>query len=122
LPAWASTAIDRARRAGADDDDIYFSFAMTLSLTTSWSARCGACRNAKTGIAFHGAVDDVGGIAAQTGRRSLRRGLASPTPVLAHVADEGALLSLVELRKAAAIVERLARPIDGTQCRAVKLA
>src|SRR5262245_2750582 len=35
---------DRPGRAGADDDDVYF---FVGHVTTSWSARCGACRGCR---------------------------------------------------------------------------
>src|SRR5262245_60203456 len=78
--------------------------------------------DAEAGIAFHGAVDDVDGVAAQ---QQIDEWSAGPLPtldlVLAHAVDEAALLRGCELRESAAVVERLARAINRAERCAVEI-
>src|SRR2546430_143396 len=77
--------------------------------------------DAERGIAVHGAVDDIDGVAAQQQVDEWPgRALPAFDLVLAHVVDEVALLCLAELCKAATI-ERLAGAIDRAECHAVKI-
>src|SRR6516162_8251322 len=96
-----------------------FSFAMSPPLRRS---DVGHVRNAETGIALHGAVDDVDGIAAQ---HQIDERPARPLPaldlVLAHIVDEAALLGFAKLCKRPAAVERLAGAIDRAQRRAIEV-
>src|SRR5260221_12967414 len=78
--------------------------------------------DAERGIAVHGAVDDIDGVAAQqqvdewTGRA-----LPAFDLVLAHVVDEATLLRFAELRKALAVVKCLAGRIDPPKCGALEI-
>jgi hypothetical protein len=96
-----------------------FSFAMSPPLGRS---DVGHVRNAEAGIALHGAVDDVDGIAAQ---HQIDERAGRPLPaldlVLAHIVDQAALLGFTELRKRPAVVERLAGAIDRAQRRAIEI-
>src|SRR5262245_7179526 len=86
---------------------------MVTASTFSWAMSpplgrrdVGHVGNAEAGIAFHGAVDDVDGVAAQ---HQIDEWSAGPLPafdlVLAHGVDEAALLRRRELREGAAVVE-----------------
>src|SRR5262245_20111343 len=87
-----------------------FSFAMSPPLGRRDMRHVG---NAERLISSHGAVDDIHGVEAQHGIDKAPGGtLPAFDLVLAHVADEAALLVRVELCKTPAAVERLARAID----------
>src|SRR5262249_28752581 len=120
LPAFANTAAKTEPDAPAPTmTTSTFSFAMSPPLGRS---DVGHIRNAEAGIALHGAVDDVAGVAAQhqVDERSTR-----PLPaldfVLAHIVDQAALLGFAELRKWPAVVERLAGAINRPQRRAIEI-
>src|SRR5260370_13060968 len=120
LPAFASTAAKTEPDAPAPTmTTSTFSFAMSPPLGRS---DVGHVRNAEAGIALHGAVDDVDGIAAQ---HQIDERSARPLPaldlVLAHIADEPALVGFPELRKRPAIVERLPAAIDRPQRRPIQI-
>src|SRR6516164_7369172 len=116
LPAFASTA---ANAPAPTMTTSTFSFAMSPPLGRS---DVGHVRNAEAGIALHGAVDDVDGIATQD---QVDEWSTRPLPaldlVLAHIVDEAALLGLAELCKRPAVVERLAGAIDRAQRRAIEI-
>src|SRR5215469_17348935 len=119
LPAFASTAAKTEPDAPAPTmTTSTFSFAMSPPLRRS---DVGHVRNAETGIALQGAVDDVDGIAAQ---HQIDERPARPLPaldlVLAHIIDEAALLGFAELCKRPAVVERLAGAIDRAKRRAIE--
>src|SRR5262249_31786010 len=106
LPALASTAANTEPEAPAPTmTTSTFSLAMSPPLGRRDVGHVG---NAKAGIAVHGAVDDIDRVAAQheVDKRAARA-LPARNLVLAHGVDETALPGLVELRKAAAVVERL---------------
>src|SRR5215467_14862537 len=90
-----------------------FSFAMSPPLRRRDVGHVG---NAELGIAVHGAVDHVHGIAAQE-QVDERPARALPTLdlVLAHIIDEAALLGFGELRKRLAAIARLAGPVNCAQ-------
>src|SRR6516165_2400592 len=120
LPAFASTAAKTEPDAPAPTmTTSTFSFAMSPPLGRS---DVGHVRNAEAGIALHGAVDDVDGIATQD---QVDEWSTRPLPalnlVLAHIVDEAALLGLAELCKRPAVVERLAGAIDRAQRRAIEI-
>src|SRR5262249_7080695 len=120
LPVFASTAAKTEPDAPAPTmTTSTFSFAMSPPLGRSNVRPIG---NTEGGIAVHGAVDDVDGIAAQhqIGERS-RRALPTLDLVLAHSVDEAALLGFAQLRKAVAVVECLAAAVDGTQRGAIEV-
>src|SRR5207244_10562706 len=78
--------------------------------------------DAERGIAIHGAVNDIDSVAAQQ-QVDERSGRTLPAfdLVLTHVVDEATLLGFAELRKALAVVKRLAGAIDRAECRAVEI-
>src|SRR5215467_13063299 len=120
LPAFASTAAKTEPDAPAPTmTTSTFSLAMSPPLGRS---DVGHVRNAEAGIALHGAVDDVDGIATQD---RVDEWSTRPLPafdlVLAHVIDEAALLGFAELCKRPAVVERLASAIDRAQRRAIEI-
>src|SRR5262245_10405393 len=120
LPAFASTAAKTDPDAPAPTmTTSTFSLAMSPPLGRS---DVGHVRNAEAGIALHGAVDDVDGIATQD---QVDEWSTRPLPafdlVLAHVVDEAALLGFAELCKRPAVVERLASAIDRAQRRAIEI-
>src|SRR5258707_7686464 len=120
LPAFANTAAKTEPDAPAPTmTTSTFSFAMSPPLGRS---DVGHVRNAEAGIALHGAVDDVDGIAAQH-QVDERPGRPLPTLdlVLAHIVDEAALVGFGELRKRPAVVERLAGAINRPQRRAIEI-
>src|SRR5262249_49363272 len=119
LPTFASTAANTEPEAPAPTmTTSTFSFAMSPPLGRRDVGHVG---NAEIGIAIHGAVDDIDGIAAQDEIDERRwRALALIDLVLAHIADEAALLLLAKLRKTAAL-ELLARAVDGTNCRPIEV-
>src|SRR5437870_7687001 len=107
LPAFASTAAKTEPDAPAPTmTTSTFSFAMSPPLGRS---DVGHVRNAEAGIALHGAVDDVDGIAAQ---HQIDERAGRPLPaldlVLAHIVDQAALLGFTYPPKPPAVVERLA--------------
>src|SRR5258708_5903846 len=119
LPALASTAANTDPDAPAPTmTTSTFSLAMSPPLARRDVGHVG---DSERGIAVHGAVDDIDGVAAQQ-QVDEWSGRALPVLdlVLAHVVDEAALLRLAELCKAATI-ERLAGAIDRTQCSAVEI-
>src|SRR5215471_10851771 len=120
LPAFASTAAKTDPDAPAPTmTTSTFSLAMSPPLGRSDVRHV---RNAEAGIALHGAVDDVDGIATQD---QVDEWSARPLPafdlVLAHIVDEAALLGFAELCKRPAVVERLAGAIDRAQRRAIEI-
>src|SRR5262245_66562579 len=120
LPALARTAAKTDPDAPAPTmTTSTFSLAMSPPLGRRDVGHVG---DAEAGIAFHGAVDDVDGVAAQ---HEIDERSARPLPafdlVLAHAVDEAALLRRRELRESATTVERLARAIDRTERRAVEI-
>src|SRR5262249_5602977 len=120
LPAFANTAAKPEPDAPAPTmTTSTFSFAMSPPLGRSDG---GHVRNAEAGIALHGAVDDVDGVATQD---QVDEWPTRPLPaldfVLAHIVDQAALLGFTELRKRPAVVERLAGAIDRAQRRAIEI-
>src|SRR5258707_6042422 len=120
LPALASTAANTDPDAPAPTmTTSTFSLAMSPPLARRDVGHVG---DAERGIAIHGAVDDIDGVAAQqqVDKRS-SRALPAFDLVLAHVVDEATLLGFAELRKALAVVKCLAGAIDRAECRAVEI-
>src|SRR5215468_9545349 len=120
LPALARTAAKTDPDAPAPTmTTSTFSLAMSPPLGRRDVGHVG---DAEAGIAFHGAVDDVDGVAAQ---HEIDERSARPLPafdlVLAHAVDEAALLGFAQLCKLPAVVERLAGAIDRAQRRAIEI-
>src|SRR3989442_1313311 len=103
LPAFASTAAKTDPDA-PDPTMTASTFSLAMSPPLRWRD-VRHVRNAKLGIAFHGAIDDVDGVAAQYQIDEWRaRTLPAFDFILADIVDEAALLRINELRKRAAIV------------------
>src|SRR5262245_39796162 len=120
LPAFASTAAKTEPDAPAPTmTTSTFSFAMSPPLGRR---DVGPIGNAEGGIAIHGAVDDVDGIAAQHQIDEWsRRTLPALDLVLAHIVDQAALLRFAELNKRPAVIKRLTGVIDGPERRAIEI-
>src|SRR2546430_6656425 len=98
LPAFTSTAAKTEPDAPAPTmTTSTFSFAMSPPLGRRDVGHVG---NAEAGIAFHGAVDDIDGIATQQQvDKWSSRALPAFDLVLAHAVDQAALLAFAELCK-----------------------
>src|SRR5215467_7796182 len=120
LPALASTDANTEPEAPAPTmTTSTFSLAMSPPLGRR---DVGPVGDAEAGIAVHGTVDDVDRVAAQheVDERAARA-LPAGNLVLAHGVDQAAPPGVVELGKAAAVVERLARALDRAERRAIEV-
>src|SRR5215470_273249 len=121
LPALANTEAYKLPEAPAPTTTTsIFSFAMSPPLLRR---NVGHVGNAELGIAFHRAVDDVDGIAAED---EVDEGTGWTLPavdlVLAHQIDEGGSLLVFELGKAAVAVMSLACLFHGAECGAIEIS
>src|SRR6516165_2373773 len=120
LPAFASTAANTEPEAPAPTmTTSTFSFAMS---PPPGRGNVGLVGNAESGIAVHGAIDDVDRVAAQQ-QIDERSGRTLPAfdLVLPHAVHECALVGFAKLRELASTMERLAGAIDGPKRGAIEI-